>query len=634
MHRRLISKKDFANWAKELGFFRSFGFEGDDFYIFFDYLEEIELMSPLKVAKKSSEFGNQMAVEEGSLFFEKPTDEYLNTVDHYYHPFQFFQFILYYNYYKTKSIQKSLFYYYQKKRKTELYIKDEETKIKQKKKIEKEQNKWMKESIRERFKVYNRNVGKSKNMGDKKKKEQRKKNKKSLKRALKKKKENVSTGLRGLRGLTWLRPALFKTWLKLDSLLFYGEYIITPNFIDISHSAVNCLPHDTKKEENTIKEFHKWREEKLKTKEHILNDEEIEYLKRYIFEIDRIFTGSSKNLMNGLDKWTDLFDLIPTDKLANFQGITNVCLNILSIKRFLIRITWALSNYNLIAWPKDQRIKQPYFFISGSEEIISYRSSVLADFNLFITTPFILYVEGRAEWEILNEYVNKKFRFRFKVENMVGVDNLPYFKQICDAVKGRIFYFFIDFHNLDEFLSKKDKYKENCSFFFPDFITENFTVEEFKRAFNLWVATIKLNFEEKQKEELYEKLEQEKRISAAIIQEYESENQIQRRTTNGFEKVLINYLKQHFSEDLYELYPQRIKLDHNNRLVNPEDFGALIKTELTSRFKKLIAYSIKRDPERRGQKFPFENKLEPFYKKINNYIYRNINTQFTLNKSD
>jgi len=60
----------------------------------------------------------------------------------------------------------------------------------------------------------------------------------------------------------------------------------------------------------------------------------------------------------------------------------------------------------------------------------------------------------------------------------------------------------------------------------------------------------------------------------------------------------------------------------------------LIKTELTSRFKRLIAYSIKRDPERRGQKFPFENKLEPFYGKINNYIYRNINTQFELNKSE
>lgn len=81
------------------------------------------------------------------------------------------------------------------------------------------------------------------------------------------------------------------------------------------------------------------------------------------------------------------------------------------------------------------------------------------------------------------------------------------------------------------------------------------------------------------------------------------------------------------------MYPQRINLDHNNRIVNHEDFESLIKTELTSRLKKLIIYSIKKDPERRGQKFPFENKLEPFYTEINNYIYRNINTQFEINQN-
>ena len=95
IHRRLLTKQNFAEWAKKLDFIRSIGFERseDDFLMFFDYLEEIEIMSPLKVEKRDSEFADQMFLERGTMFVEKPSIEYLNTVDHYYHPFQFFQFI-------------------------------------------------------------------------------------------------------------------------------------------------------------------------------------------------------------------------------------------------------------------------------------------------------------------------------------------------------------------------------------------------------------------------------------------------------------------------------------------------------------------------------------------------------------
>jgi len=632
MHRKLLTKQNFAEWAKKLDFIRSIGFERseDDFLMLFDFLEEIEIMSPLKVEKRDSEFADQMFLERGTMFVEKPSIEYLNTVDHYYHPFQFFQFILYYIYYKDKTIPKSLFYFYKERHKTEQYFRDEKAKKKRLKEIEKEESKWMKESIKARFKMYNRNVDRSEDRSIEEKKAQKKKNKLDLKKALKNKKDNVNTGLRGINSFIWLSPALLKTWLKLDALLFYREYLITPDSIRVRHQATNCSPHNTRKEEQIIKEFYKWREKKLRAKEEILNEEDIANLKHFIFEIDRIFIRGSTFKMDGLDKWEDLFDLVPVNKMSSFKGATNICLNILSIKRFLIRITWALSNFNLISWPKDQRERQPYFFIKEPKDIIPYRSSVLANYNLYSTIPFTLYVEGRTEWEILSEFVDKKLGFRFNVENMVGADNLPYFKQICDAVPDRIFYFFIDFHNLDEFQSKKDKYGESCSFFFPDFVTENFTVKEFFRAFKLWIAFIKLNVDEQHINNLYILLEKEKSVSNEIIQEYESENQIQRRTTNGYEKVLTNYLQQHFPEELVEKYPQILELDSNNRIKNQEDFSSLVKSEITLRLVKLLRYLMKNDPERKNFKFRFENKLEPFYKEINNYIYRNINLQFDL----
>ncbi len=63
----------------------------------------------------------------------------------------------------------------------------------------------------------------------------------------------------------------------------------------------------------------------------------------------------------------------------------------------------------------------------------------------------------------------------------------------------------------------------------------------------------------------------------------------------------------------------------------------LSKKKLKQKFKEIftekylieiIKTSLEDDPERKAKKFSFEHKLEPFYKKINKIIYRNINLQY------
>ena len=72
--------EEFGKWAKELKFLTLFGNQKDKFYIFFKYLEEKELICPLKVAKKSSDFGEQLSAERGAIFFGNPPEDYFKKV--------------------------------------------------------------------------------------------------------------------------------------------------------------------------------------------------------------------------------------------------------------------------------------------------------------------------------------------------------------------------------------------------------------------------------------------------------------------------------------------------------------------------------------------------------------------------
>ncbi len=84
----------------------------------------------------------------------------------------------------------------------------------------------------------------------------------------------------------------------------------------------------------------------------------------------------------------------------------------------------------------------------------------------------------------------------------------------------------------------------------------------------------------------------------------------------GFEKIVLNFLRQHFSYEMQQNYPQILKLNKKNQIENTKKFEDCVKTQLALRLKTFIIESMEEDPQRKDKMFSFEEKLKPFIDNI------------------
>lgn len=115
LKRNLITREEIWGWIEKLKY-SSFSSEKDAMLILMDYLEKENLFHPIFYGKKGSKIPQDQEKYRGIIYTNKPTKEELEQKVKLYHPFQFFQFILYWKNYKENSSKKSRFqFYYQKK---------------------------------------------------------------------------------------------------------------------------------------------------------------------------------------------------------------------------------------------------------------------------------------------------------------------------------------------------------------------------------------------------------------------------------------------------------------------------------------------------------------------------------------
>ncbi|MFW9972676.1 MAG: hypothetical protein ACFFDF_20995 [Candidatus Odinarchaeota archaeon] len=618
LHRILLTRKELKDWLEKLGLM-DFSFEEENMYILMDCLEELNLFHPIKLAKRGSEFGQKQEADRGIFYFQKPSEEKLNENSKYYHPFQFFQLVMFWNCYKQNFNKESQFYYYLQKKKVDIYEKNEKIKRKIISKIEKDETKWVKNTNKAFTKGLNSNVDKSTKMSKREKKQQKKKNFQGLKEINKQKKVYLDLFYPKLKHSYWLTIEFLKIWIKVDSLSLYGEYLVTPNGSNIRPILNVQSKYDKKERSETLKKYNKWREDITKDKKNFLNEDEIKILKQLYSTIYEEYIHASKNRINGLEKWQDLIDMIPNNKLSELYGNLNISINILSILRHLVRLTWELFEYNLISWPKNKESESPYCYLTEESDVIEFRRSVLSDFRLFVSSPFILYVEGESEKTIMNLYFKiKGLWFPIAVENIGGIDKTIQTLTIGKIIKERAFYFFLDYENEQKYNNNKSLIGEHGDFFFPDFVTENFNPEEILKLFTKYFNSIGGTLTEGYREFLSEELFKCKEESKLLIQMEKKEG-----NPKSYEKILINFLIKKYPEILIKKYPD-CKIDGEHPYPNKRKFKQKFKEVFTEKYiVTIIKNALEIDPDRKGEKFAFENKLTPFYDSINQYIYRN-----------
>jgi hypothetical protein len=626
LHRPLMTREDFWKWMNALGFTESFLSEKETMLIFMDYLEKIDLFFPVYTAKRGSEFWQKQLRTRNIIFFQSPSQDDLNEILKFYHPFQFFQLILYWDKYRCKFTKESRFYYYLEKNKIRVNEEDQKKRKKLVSKIEKKELNWIKKSNKNLFESFNNNVDRSKNLTKKEKKQQKRKNKEDLKAANKEVKAYMDNFYLNLIQLYWLSPDFLKVWIKLDALALFKDYIITPGGINVDFSLNVKVINDEQEKKEVFKKFNEWREKKKEDKEHFLTKKEQDTLKNLYSSIYRLFLHSSNNRINCLEKWQDLLDMIPNNKLSELYGNLNISINILSILRNLERVSWYLLGYNLILWPRDKEYEKPYCFLEDESEVIEFRRSTLADFGLFVSSPFILYVEGETERKIINEYFRiKRLWFPILVENIQGVDKTIQNLTINRPIKERNYYFFLDYENSQNYKEKEVLINNKGAFFFPDFITENFKPKEILKLFVDWIKSIGGILEKEDSKVLKEKLVQCKKKSEDLIQKKNKESNL-----NGYEKILINFSINKYPELLAKVYPE-IGLKKDPKYPSKKKFIPKFKKIFTEEYiLPFVVESLKNDPERKGEKFAFEKKLTPFYDSINQYIHRNHILRYDL----
>ena len=619
MHRPLITKRTFLKWAEELKFLSSFGSGKKDFYIFLEFLEEKELISPLKVVKRGTEFGEQMRSRRGVIYFGKPSEKKLDKIEKYYHPFQFIQLITFYNYLQTHSYENSEFYYFTRKKWIQKTSNDKKIEKKKIKRIEMEQYNWIKKRNKRMYKGFNVGIEMSEKYDTKTKKQMKRKNIKDMKDWNKKRKAYHPFSF---NPHYWLNPDLLKVWIKIDSLIYLPDYIITPGLVHISHTERGVLGYDEIKRNKIFNEFKQWREEKIKKKEDFLKKKEIETLKKLHSTIYWHYFRHNSKLTSGIDNWRDLIDLLPDEKIGKITGFLNITLNLINILRFIARFTWYFFEFNLDPWPRNKKREKPYFCFSEDKEILDFRKSVISDFDLFISKPFILYVEGKTEETILNFYVKKKPWLQFKVKNIRGVDKNIYFLNLSKDIEEQVYFFFLDYENKDVYKRNKDNIKADGDFFFPDFITENFKPLEILSAFKEWTNDYNIRISSTLEEQIKNMLENVKQQSNNLILQT-----IKTNNPKGYEEILIDILMNNYQSKLLMRYSFLRKHLRSTSVDKGKLKKRFKKTFTKNQIIKIVENSLK---DENREEFSFEEKLKPYYSKINNYKLRNHKIQYDL----
>ncbi len=99
-----------------------------------------------------------------------------------------------------------------------------------------------------------------------------------------------------------------------------------------------------------------------------------------------------------------------------------------------------------------KEIKPPFLF-EKQKEMLLFNNNVLLDYGLFPTEPFIVFVEGGTEYDILNAYKRRRFGFEnLGFVNFKGTGNLrDTIQNISNYFKNRLSFILLDYETPEHY---------------------------------------------------------------------------------------------------------------------------------------------------------------------------------------
>ncbi|KKM89653.1 hypothetical protein LCGC14_1246510 [marine sediment metagenome] len=326
-----------------------------------------------------------------------------------------------------------------------------------------------------------------------------------------------------------------------------------------------------------------------------------------------------------VEKFSDLNDLfyLISYKKRNQLSPLSLYMNILQISRELKTIYWLLTKTNTIG----KEIKPPFIFEKEEEKLL-FHNNILLDYGLFPTEPFVVFVEGRTECDIMNAYKRGRAGYdNLGFINLQGTGNLrDTIQNISNYFRNRLSFIFLDYDNRQKFEERKKTLlkhgidiNEEVYFFIPDFVTENFTVGQTLDAYIKWLESKQLTLSDNDKNKLTSQLENGKEIGIKISKD--PIKQINFIKEIRFEHILINTTLRLFNQELQGFYS---KIDLSKK-EGKKKFSKEFKREFCP-FLTNIVIEWPRTDNRKI--FSFETALWPFYKRTEEYQFKLMKKKF------
>ena len=415
--------------------------------------------------------------------------------------------------------------------------------------------------------------------------------------------------IKGLNRVLWLKSSFLKLWIRLESIWLCK--IFSP--INIGMVWDGATGSSWSEFHGKIDLHKKWAEEEINK----FTEEDYEM----ILQFHNSFTHRSR-LIEKLTDLNDLFYLISYKKRDKLSPLS-LYLNLLEITRKLKTIYWRLTKTNTIG-----KEMKPPFIIEDEEEMLLFHNNVLLDYGLFPTEPFIVLVEGGTECDLLNAYKSRRVGYNnLGFVNFHGTGNLrDTIQNFSSYFRNRLSFILLDYDNLEQYKKRRETLLnhgidliEGVYFFIPDFITENFTVEQIFDSYIKWLNNKKLSISNNDKNKLISQLESAKKIGKQISKD--PTNQINSDNEIRFEQILINTSLQLFNKELARFYP---KIDSFNK-EGRKKFSKKFKEEFCPFLTDIVIAWFRTDNRK---EFSFETALWSFYKRTEEYRLKLMKKRF------
>jgi len=303
---------------------------------------------------------------------------------------------------------------------------------------------------------------------------------------------------------------------------------------------------------------------------------------------------------DGLDKFKDLFLLLPNEEKSKFKGFLSFFMNMLQIAKILR----TFSDKFIKVFPElegerhEPKWYEPrYFFEEGQDkELNDYLQKIYLDYGLTQKNTYLLYVEGSTKKILLEDWLDliySRIKVKIDLKRIYGKKDYI-FKYLTKEFDVNEHFLILDADKPGYASSKKNELvgreiPEDCFYIFiPDFITANFELVEIIEALRGYFQGIS--------NKIYEATGQKKNITE---EEYQN-----------FKELLRN-------KEEFDKYEELIELFLSEKLENPN--FRLKKTDFAEKLLSVMRNNLSQT--NRSKLYPFEEKIGKFISKIQKKKY-------------